>query len=71
MVGREETIRLVVDTNVLISALMKDDSFHAKLIKSECFELYYPDYGMAEIEKYKDYIVSKSNKLLKCIQQVR
>jgi len=62
MVGREENIRLVVDTNILISALMRDDTFHAELIKSGYFELYYPDYGMAEIEKYKDYMILKRAK---------
>ena len=55
----EEKIRFVVDTNILISALLKDDSFTAKLLKLEIFEIFYPEDGLREIERYKDYIFSK------------
>lgn len=59
MERNEEKIRFVVDTNILISALLKDDSFTAKLLKLETFEIFYPEDGLREIEHYKDYIFSK------------
>ena len=62
MERREEKIRLVADTNIMISALLRDDSFHAKLIKSGHFDIYYPDYGLKEIDGYRTYIISKRKK---------
>ena len=62
MERREEKIRLVADTNIMISALLRDDSFHAKLIKSGYFDIYYPDYGLKEIDGYRTYIISKRKK---------
>jgi len=38
---------------------MKEDSFHVRLIRSGGFELFYPDYGMKEINKYREHIISK------------
>jgi len=64
MEGDKEKIRFVVDTNILMSALLKDDSSTAKLLKSEFFEIYYPENGLREIECYKDYIISKRKKTL-------
>lgn len=60
----KEKIRIVVDTNVLISALIKDDSATSKIIKSGIFEIYYPEDGMLELEKYRDYIIKKRKKAL-------
>lgn len=42
----EEKIQIVVDTNILISALLKDNSITAKLIRSEFFDIYYPQNGL-------------------------
>lgn len=36
-----------------MSALLKDDSKTAKLLKSEFFDIYYPEDGLKEIEYYK------------------
>ena len=60
----KEKIRIVIDTNILISALIKDDSVTARIIKSGIFEIYYPEDGMFELEKYRDYIIKKRKKAL-------
>ena len=59
MEGREEEPRIVADTNILISALLKDNSINSQLIKSKIFCIYFPDYGLKEINKYKSYIIAK------------
>ena len=45
MEGREEELGIVADTNILISALLKDNSINSKLIKAKIFSIYFPDYG--------------------------
>ena len=60
----KEKTRVVIDTNILISALIKDDSVTARIIKSGIFEIYYPEDGMFELEKYRDYIIKKRKKAL-------
>jgi len=60
----KEKIRVVIDTNILISALIKDDSITSKIIKSGIFEIYYPEDGMFELKKYRDYIIKKRKKAL-------
>ena len=57
-----EEIRLVVDTNVLISALLKDDSITARLLRSNACSYYYPWEGLTEIAYYRNYIIFKRNK---------
>ncbi len=59
MEGREEEAGLVADTNILISALLKDHSINARLIKSGYFSVYFPEYGIKEIDGYHDYIDAK------------
>ncbi len=59
MEGREEELGIVADTNILISALLKDNSINSKLIKAKIFCIYFPDYGLKEIDKYKTYIIAK------------
>lgn len=59
MERRKEELRIVADTNILISALLKDHSIHARLIKSKFFDIYFPEYGLKEIEKYRGYIIAK------------
>ncbi len=60
----KEKIQVVIDTNILISALIKDDSATSKIIKSGIFEIYYPEDGMFELEKYRGYIIKKRKKAL-------
>jgi predicted nucleic acid-binding protein len=62
MERRKEEPRIVADTNILISALLKDHTVHARLIKSKSFSIYFPEYGLKEIEKYRSYIVAKRKK---------
>ena len=64
MERNKEKIRVVVDTNVLMSALLKNNSFTAKLLRSEFFDIYYPEDGLREIEYYKKYIISKRERAL-------
>lgn len=64
MEGNKEKIQIVVDTNILISALLKDNSVTAKLIRSESFDIYYPEDGLAEINRYREYVISKRKKTL-------
>jgi predicted nucleic acid-binding protein len=52
-------IRFVVDTNVLISALLKDDSITSRLLRCNACSYYYPWDGLTEINYYQDYIISK------------
>lgn len=54
-----EKIRFVIDTNILIGALVKDNSFKARLLKKQNFLFYFPDYGLIEIDKFRNYICSK------------
>jgi predicted nucleic acid-binding protein len=64
MEGNKEKIQIIVDTNILISALLKDNSVTAKLIRSESFDIYYPEDGLAEINRYREYVISKRKKTL-------
>jgi predicted nucleic acid-binding protein len=59
MERNKEKIRAVIDTNILMSALIKDTNFSVKLLKSEFLDLYYPEDGLSEIEYFRDYIISK------------
>ena len=60
----EEEIRLVVDTNILISALLKDDSLTGRLLRSNAYCYYYPWDGLTEIDYYREYIISKRSKYI-------
>ncbi len=62
MGGREEEAGIVADTNVLISALIKDHSINAKLIKSGYFSVYFPEFGLKELDGYQAYIKAKREK---------
>ena len=52
-------MRLVVDTNRIISALIKDGHTRA-IICSPDHDFYTLEYVIEEVEKYMDYIVKKS-----------
>jgi len=51
MEGREEEPGIVADTNILISALLKDNSINSQLIKAKIFSIYFPDYGLKEVKR--------------------
>ena len=50
---------LVVDTNEIISALIKD-SFRRKILLSPGYRFYAPDFALEEINKHIDTVVKKS-----------
>ena len=52
-------MKLVLDTNILISALIKD-SLTRSILVSPHFEFYMPEHGITELEKYKDLMKKKS-----------
>jgi predicted nucleic acid-binding protein len=59
-----EEIRFVVDTNIIISALLKDDSVTARLLRSNACSYYYPWDGLTEIDCYREYIIAKRAKYI-------
>jgi predicted nucleic acid-binding protein len=63
MEGREEKIRLVVDANIIFSALIKDNSITRKILNSKFFEFYCPYYVIRELNRYEDLIILKREKL--------
>ncbi len=50
---------VVIDTNVLIASLLKD-SVTRKLLSSNNINFYIPEFSINEIEKYKLYLIDKS-----------
>ena len=41
MDGKEERVRVVIDTNVLIGALVKDDSYKARILRNRQFLFFF------------------------------
>lgn len=52
-------MKLIIDTNVLISSLLKDSTTR-ELILNETFEYYLPEIVISEVKKYLPYIIQKS-----------
>jgi len=52
---------LVIDANVLFSALIKD-SFAYNLLFSDTFHIFTPEYIFTELEKHKDEILEKTER---------
>lgn len=52
-------MRIVVDVNPFMSALIKD-SFVRRIISNSDFEFCFPEPALQKIRKYKDYILEKS-----------
>ena len=52
-------MKIILDTNILISALMKD-SITRKIIIDSSLEFFYPESSFKEIIKYESYILEKS-----------
>jgi predicted nucleic acid-binding protein len=52
-------MKLVIDTNRIIAALIKD-SANRKVLFSDIFILFTPQESLNEIRKYKDYILKKA-----------
>ncbi len=62
MGGKEKPSRIVIDSNIIISALLKDNSHKGALIRNPGLSLFYPEYGLTEIERYSEYIKEKREK---------
>ncbi len=52
---------IVIDANVLFSALIKD-SFAYTILFSGSFHLFTPEYIFTELEKHKDEILEKTER---------
>lgn len=52
-------MRLVVDTNILISALISDSSVVYNILRNPLITFYIPDFGIAEVERYRETILKK------------
>ena len=52
-------MRLVVDTNILFSAMIRD-SFTRKILVSSSLDFFMPEFALTEIEKHKGLLVEKS-----------
>ena len=52
-------MKFVIDTNILFSAMVKK-SITRKIILSDAFELYVPEYLFKEINKHKELILRKA-----------
>ena len=52
-------MKLIIDTNILISSLLKD-SISRELLLNEFFEFYLPEIVLREVNKYLPYIIQKS-----------
>ncbi len=52
-------MKIVIDTNKLMSALIKD-SLTRTIITTSGWSFYYPNISFQEIEKYKNVILEKS-----------
>ena len=51
MEREEERLRIVIDTNILIGALVRDTSFKARLLKNKRVMFFFPDYGLIRDRK--------------------
>jgi predicted nucleic acid-binding protein len=61
--GEEKTkIEFVVDTNILISALIPKNSKLRDVLLSGDFRIYAPEYLLKELDKYWDLILEKAEK---------
>ncbi len=49
----------IIDTNILISALIRDSTTRKIIVESE-WEFYYPEESFHEVRKYKELILKKS-----------
>jgi len=52
-------MRLVLDTNILISALLKDSTVR-RILLNPSFIFYLPEYSIEEVERHMDAIVRRS-----------
>ncbi|MDI6903678.1 MAG: PIN domain-containing protein [Methanocellales archaeon] len=52
-------MKLVVDTNIIMAAIIRDSATRKLLLNPE-FELYLPEYVFSELKRHKDEIINRS-----------
>ena len=52
-------MKFIIDTNILLSALIKDSATRKVIVKSG-WDFYYPEMSFHEVRKYKDLVLKKS-----------
>ena len=52
-------MKIILDVNVILSALIRDSTTRKIILNSE-FDFYFPELSLHKIRKYKDYILEKS-----------
>ena len=52
-------MKIVMDVNVFLSALIKDSTTR-KIIINSSLEFYFPEHSMHKIRKYQNYVLEKS-----------
>ena len=52
-------MKIILDVNVILSALIRDSTTR-KIILNSKFDFYFPEPSLHKIRKYKDYILEKS-----------
>lgn len=62
-------MKLVIDTNRLVAALIKS-SVTREIILSDKFDLYSPDYILTEIERNRDFIIKKAKINIKDFEEI-
>lgn len=53
-------MRLVLDTNILLSALISDSASRGPIFKGQ-HQFYYPEEGLKEIERYEHLVLKKTS----------
>jgi predicted nucleic acid-binding protein len=53
-------MKVIIDSNILLSALIKDSKTREILVKFD-WKFYYPEMSFHEIRKYKDLVLKKSS----------
>lgn len=53
-------MKIILDTNIIISALIKN-SLTRKIIKTSNWNFYYPEEALKEIQKYENLIIEKAD----------
>lgn len=52
-------MKFIIDTNILLSALIKDSTTRKVIVKSG-WDFYYPEMSFHEVRKYKELVLKKS-----------
>ena len=53
-------MKIIIDTNIVVSALLNEQGKTRELLSADDFILYSPDFLLMELEKYKTILIEKS-----------